>query len=86
MAEEIKIYPDLQDTDTFRLHKINEIQKEIISEHEKRNSLYKKYNKIINSINTLETSAEFGGIAIGSVGIAAITGVVTSPIGFVLEH
>ena len=87
-----KLYPDLQEnnvntitTHGFRLQKINEVQKEIQMEKNNREKTYKKYKKVIKTFLITETITELVGVASGSVGIAALAGGVTVPIGLVLE-
>ena len=87
-----KLYPDLQENITttitthgFRLQKINEVQKEIQMGKNNREKTYKKYKKVIKTFSITETITELVGVASGSVGIAALAGGVTVPIGLVLE-
>ena len=70
---------------TFRLQKIDDIQKIIEAERDKRASLYKKYNKIINTITKLEAFSAAVGLGLAAGGVTAISGVISSPIGFALE-
>ena len=87
-----KLYPDLQENNVntinvhvFRLQKINEVQKEIRIEKNNREKTYKKYKKVIKTFSYTETITELVGVAAGSVGIAALVGGVTTPIGLLLE-
>ena len=60
--------------------KINDMQKEISVERNERERSYK--NIIIGRIlSIIETMAECGGIAAGTVGIASLASVVASPVG-----
>ena len=86
------MYPDLQENNVntinvhgFRLQKINEVQKEIRMEKNNREQTSKKYKKVINTFSFTETIIELAGVAAGSVGIAALVGGVTAPLGLVLE-
>ena len=89
----IKLYPvllneEIQNVDVFRLENINDTRKqrrEITEEINDRERFYKKYNKIITTLSVVETMAECGGIASGTVGIVGIASVVASPVGFVLR-
>ena len=93
-----KIYPSLnntanasatsaafQDVNAFRLQKINNMQKEISVERNEHERMYKKFNKIDWASSIVQTMAECGGIAYGSIGIASMVSVVAAPVGFVLE-
>ena len=74
-----------QDVNTFRLQKIYDMQKEISVERNERERTYTKHNKIDRASSIVETTAECGGIAAGTVGIASLASVAASPVGFVLE-
>jgi hypothetical protein len=50
---------------TFRLHKINEILKILETEHDKRASLAKKYQRGINVLTGLSYGCEVATIALG---------------------
>ena len=87
----INVYPALpiepvQDVNAFRLQKIYDMQKEISVQRNERERSYKKYNKIDTTLSIVETMAEGGGIAAGSIGIASIATVVAAPVGFILEE
>ena len=80
-----KIYPELENVDAFRMQKIEDVRKEIQSERNKREKTYRKYKKIIHILSYSESVAEVAGMTAGSVGIAALAGGVTAPLGLVLE-
>ena len=79
------IYPPLPNGETYRLQKIDNIQKDIEKEKLRRESLHKKYQKIINALNYTESFAEVAAVASGSIGIASLSGVVTAPLFIILE-
>ena len=68
-----------QDVNAFRLQ-----QKELSVERNERERSYKKYNTIDRALSIVETMAECGGIAPGTVGIASLASVVALPARFVL--
>ena len=84
MTTPTSIYPQLpesDDTKVFRLNKVEQVQKEISSERDKRDQLYKKYNKVISFLSHAENCVAFVGAVSGSVGVV---GVITVPIGVAL--
>ena len=84
------LYPDLPDSrdenaKTYRLKKIEDIQSQILKERGERERLYKKIKRITATIRYVEYGVEaLGGIS-GAVGIPAILGIITAPVGLVLE-
>lgn len=92
-----KIYPDLRTIATeadedaqqsdkiFRLSKIEQVQSEISKERDKRECMYKKYNKVVSFLSTTENVLDCIGAVFGIVGLTAIAGVVSAPIGIAFE-
>ena len=51
------LYPELstEDGQTYRLQKISEIEKQLITERDARKALYKKYKRGINTTDGVDT-------------------------------
>ena len=85
----IGLYPVLpeQDPETkiYRLKKIEDIQSSIINERNRREATYKKIQRLKTTIHYVDIGAEVVGGISGAVGIPALLGVISSPIGLVLE-
>ena len=88
-GQAINLYPQLpaQDPETkmYRLKKIEDIQSSIIAERNKREATYKKIQRLKTAIRYVDIGFEIVGGISGVVGIPALLGVVTTPIGLVLE-
>ena len=80
-----KLYPVLPNGESYRLQKIDNIQKDIEEEKIFRESLNKKYRKILTILNYTEGCSEAVGVVSGSIGIASLSGVVTAPLFIILE-
>jgi hypothetical protein len=67
-----KLYPSLpvEDGQNYRLQKITEIENKLIKERNDRESLYKKYKRVVNITDGVDTAFLTGGIILGSVGFA----------------
>ena len=89
MTEE-RIYPKLpsvvvQDSgQSFRLREVSEIKRELESERNKRQSLYKKYKKVCNVLDGGIVTVDVAGVASETVAMVAIAGLITAPVGFIL--
>ena len=69
------IYPELltEDRQNYRLQKISEIERRLISERNARKALYKKYKRGINLIDGIDTALISTSVIISGVGsIAAV--------------
>ena len=66
------LYPDLSvdDGQNYRLQKISEIEKTLISERDIRKALYKKYKRGINITDGVDTSLISASVILAGVGIA----------------
>ena len=64
----------------FRLHKINELQKQLEEERDNRASLAKKYQRGINVFSGVSYSLEIGAIGLGTAGITLLSTVIATPI------
>ena len=89
--QSVPLYPALvtstsdPDAKMYRLKKIEEIKLQIVKEREGREKSYKKIKRWMDAIGYLETGTlGLGAIAAG-VGIPAILGIITAPVGLSLE-
>ena len=72
-------------TQSFRLHKINEIQKILESERDTRSHLAKKYQRGINILSGLTYAFEFTSVGLGVAGVTLLTTVVATPVVIAME-
>ena len=89
------LYPDIsgdvlrlnsnEETKVFRLKKIEEIRSLILKERDHRERTYKKIKRVIDTINYVEIGLEGLGAIAGAVSIPALLGVISAPVGLVLE-
>ena len=82
------IYSNLQnenDPNTFRLQKINEIQKLLEQEVKIRSQLAKKYQRGINVLSGISYALEFSSVALGATGIGLLNTVVAAPVVIAME-
>lgn len=100
MEADNKVYPDLtsfnpsqinppekppvNNPQDFRLQQICEVKKYLEGEIEFRRNVFKKYKKAFNVITGFNHFLNFTSVAAGSVGVSAIAGVITAPIGLAL--
>ena len=66
------LYPELpvEDGQNYRLQKISEIEKTLISERDTRKALYKKYKRGINITDGVDTSLISASVILAGVGLA----------------
>jgi hypothetical protein len=64
----------------FRLHKINEVQKVLEAEREKRSSLAKMYQRCINVMSGISYGLEIATVGLGTAGVALLTTVIATPV------
>jgi len=97
--KETKLYPDLPvasapeaeilivegSAHSYRLVKINEIQKEIQAERDKREHMSKKYHRAVKIIAGVDTALVVSSIGMGAAGIAVLSTIVSAPIAMVME-
>ena len=69
----------------FRLHKINEVQKILESDLNKRASLAKKYQRGSNVVSGICYVFEIAAVGLGTAGIALLTTVIAAPIVVAME-
>ena len=92
---EIKpLYPNLNlnsdddvrdETKIYRLQKIEEIKSQICKERNSREVSFKKLKRWISAIQYVEHGVEVLGVTAAAIGIPALMGVISAPIGLVLE-
>jgi hypothetical protein len=86
--EETKIYttlPVLQENpQNFRLTQISEIKKYFEDEIELRRKIFSKYKKAFDVITGINHFLNLSSVATGSLGVTALAGVITAPIGMAL--
>lgn len=84
-SEENKsIYPELPQNYEFRLQQISEVKKFLEEEIEYRRKIYSKYKKAFNVITRVTYVINVTNIAAGSVGVSALAGLITAPVGLAL--
>ena len=77
--------PSAQTVQSFRLHKINEIQKILESERDIRAHLAKKYQRGINILSGLTYAFEFASVGLGITGVTLLTTVIATPVVIAME-
>ena len=77
-----RLYPQLplEDGQNYRLQKISEIEKTLISERDFRKGLYKKYNRWVNTTDGIDTFLIAGSVIIS--GIVVVVPI-TFPLGII---
>ena len=85
---EEKLYPPLpqlsENPQSFRLQQISEVKKFLEGEIEYRRKIFSKYKKAFDVVTGITHFLNFTSVAAGSVGISALAGVITAPIGLAL--
>ena len=71
-APSANIYPDLpvEDGQNYRLQKISEIEKTLITERDNRKDLYKRYNRWVNVTDGVDSTLMMGSVVIAGVAVA----------------
>ncbi|WP_375671636.1 hypothetical protein [Bartonella sp. CL27QHWL] len=72
------------DAQGFRLNQISDVKKFFEEEIETRRKLFMKYKKAFDVITGISHFLNFASVAAGSVGVSALAGVITAPIGLAL--
>ncbi len=92
MTEYTEIYPKLPSAppiadggQTYRLHKISEIQKTLEDERNKRSDLSKKYHKGVKVVNNIDTVLIAASMGLGVAGVGLLSTVVAAPIVLAME-
>ena len=88
------VYPTLRsstggtvkdETKVYRIQKIEEIKSQILRERQQRQTSYKKLKRWICAIRYVEHGVELLGAVTAAIGIPAIMGVISAPIGLAME-
>ena len=69
----------------FRLHKINEVQKILEAERDKRSNLAKKYQRCNNIMAGIAYALDLAAVGLGTAGVALLTTVIATPIVIAME-
>ena len=70
---------------TYRLQKINEIQKEIAEERDKRANLSKKYHRAVKIISGVDNTLIVTSMGLGAAGITVLSTIIAAPIAIAME-
>jgi len=88
---EYKLYPTLptapeeRTAQSYRLQKINEIQKEIALERDKRAHLSKKYHRAVRVIVGVDNALVVSSMGLGVAGIGILSTIIATPIAIAME-
>ncbi len=69
----------------YRLRKINDIQKELESERQKRNLLVEKYKRAVKAIDVTNSTLALLSIGLATVGIGVLSTAVAAPVAIALQ-
>jgi hypothetical protein len=69
----------------YRLQNINEIQKEIAVERDKRAALSKKYHRSVTIVNAVDSTLVLFSMGLGVAGIGILSTVIAAPIAMAME-
>lgn len=70
---------------SYRLKKINEIQKEITTERDKRANLSKKYHRAVKIIAGVDSTLVVFSMGLGAAGIGVLSTIIAAPVAIALE-
>ncbi|KAH3698155.1 hypothetical protein DPMN_085674 [Dreissena polymorpha] len=70
---------------SYRLQKINEIQKEIATERDKRANLSKKYNRAVRVIAGVDNALVVSSMVLGAAGIGVLSTIIAAPVAIAME-
>lgn len=70
---------------SYRLQKINEIQKEIAIERDKRANLSKKYHRAVSVIGGIDSAFVVSSMGLGAAGIGVLSTIVAAPVAIAME-
>ncbi|KAH3696869.1 hypothetical protein DPMN_084349 [Dreissena polymorpha] len=69
----------------YRLQKINEIQKEIAAERDKRVKLSKKYHRAVRIVAGLDNALVVSSMVLGATGIGVLSTIIVAPVAITME-
>ena len=70
---------------SYRLQKINEIQKEIALERDKRAHLSKKYHRAVKVISGVDSALIVSSMGLGAAGIGVLSTIIAAPVAIAME-
>ncbi|KAH3787292.1 hypothetical protein DPMN_165413 [Dreissena polymorpha] len=70
---------------SYRLQKINEIQKEITTERDKRANLSKKYHRAVRVIAGVDNALVVSSMVLGAAGIGVLSTIIAVPVAIAME-
>ena len=83
------VYPSLPATapggESYRLQKINEIQKEIAIERDKRANLSENYYRAVKVIAVVDAALVVSSMGLGAAGIGVLSTIIAAPVAIVME-
>lgn len=97
--KESKLYPSLTEASapegevlivegtaqSYRLQKINEIQKQIATERDKRASMSKKYHRTVKIITGVDSALVVSSMGLGAAGIGVLSTIIAAPVAIAME-
>ena len=90
-ANENNLYPTLptapsvNEGESYRLQKINEIQSTLEDEREKRQNLSKKYHRAVRIISNVDTALVTASMGLGVAGVGLLSTIIAAPIVIAME-
>jgi hypothetical protein len=83
------VYPSLPATapggESYRLQKINEIQKEIAIERDKRANLSENYYRAVKVIAVVDAALVVSSMGLGAAGIGVLSTIIAAPVAIAME-
>ena len=77
--------PPLDEGQGYRLQKINEIQRALEDEREKRQNLSKKYHRVVKIISNIDSALIAASMGLGVAGVGLLSTIVAAPIVIAME-
>ena len=77
--------PHLDEGQGYRLQKINEIQRALEDEREKRQNLSKKYHRVVKIISNVGSALVAASMGLGVAGVGLLSTIVAAPIVIAME-
>ncbi|KAH3840253.1 hypothetical protein DPMN_113700 [Dreissena polymorpha] len=70
---------------SYRLQKINEIQKEIAAERDKRANVIKKYHRAVRIVAGVDNALVVSSMMLGTTGIGVLSTIIAVPVAIAME-
>ena len=77
--------PPLDEGQSYRLHKINEIQSVLEDEREKRHNLSKKYHRAVKIVNNIDSTLMAVSVGLSVAGVGILSTVIAVPAVIIME-